>query len=219
MVQRLRLLGHHWNHKRVYRVYRQMQLNLRVKPKKRLPSRHPRPLGQPERPNVCWSADFMADSLSNGRQFRTLNVIDDFNREVLWIEVDTSLPSKRVERVMDQLAAERNSYPTALRSDNGGEFIAHSLAAWASKNAVELAFIDPGKPAQNGYIERFNRTYREDVLDAYLFDDLQQVRDITEVWMEEYNTLRPHDALGGLTPRLFAQQRAESPLSTGTKKG
>ena len=161
----------------------------------------------------------MSDSLTSGRKFRTLNVIDDFNREVLWIEVGTSLPSKQVERVMDRVAAERHSYPTALRSDNGGEFIAHSLAAWATRHNIELAFIDPGQPAQNGYIERFNRTFREDVLDAYLFDDLQQVRELAEQWMEAYNTIRPHDSLGGLPPQQYAQYREKSPLLNGTKNG
>ena len=119
-----------------------MGLNLRVKPKKRLPSREPRPLVAPEQPNVCWSADFMSDSLTNGRYFRTLNVIDDFNREALWIEINTSLPSKRVERVLDRIASERGTYPTALRSDNDSEFIAHSLAAWAKAHNVLLDFIE-----------------------------------------------------------------------------
>lgn len=202
----MRLDGYKWNHKRVRRVYRQMGLNLRIKPKKRLPSRNPRPLIAPEQPNVCWSADFMSDSLTNGRYFRTLNVIDDFNREALWIEIDTSLPSQRVERVLDRIAAERGSYPTALRSDNGSEFIAHRLAKWAKAHDVLLDFIEPGKPAQNAYIERFNRTYREDILDAYLFDNLTGVRELTERWLLEYNTVRPHDSLGGLPPTLYAAQ-------------
>lgn len=210
MIQRLRLDGYKWNHKRVRRVYRHMKLNLRVKPKKRLPSRKPRPLAVPKEPNVCWSADFMSDSLTNGRYFRTLNVIDDFNREALWIEIDTSLPSQRVERVLDRIAAERGSYPTALRSDNGSEFIAHSLANWASNHNVLLDFIKPGKPAQNGYIERFNRTYREDILDAYLFDELAEVRELTEHWLFEYNTFRPHDSLGGVPPVTYAARWAES---------
>ncbi len=161
----------------------------------------------------------MSDSLTSGRKFRTLNVIDDFNREVLWIEVGISLPSKQVERVMDRMASERHSYPAALRSDNGGEFITHSLAAWAVKHNIELAFIDPGEPAQKGYIERFNRAFREDVLVAYLFDDLQQVREIAKQWIEEYNVIQPHDSLGGLPPQLYAQQCEKSPLLIGTKNG
>lgn len=214
MYQRLRLDGHGWNHKRVWRVYCQMGLNIRVKPKKRLPSRNPKPLVQPDAPNLCWSLDFMWDNLTNGRAFRTLNVIDDFNREVLWIEVDTSLPSQRVERVLDMIAAERGSYPDAIRSDNGSEFIAHTLADWAKKHEVLLDFIEPGKPAQNGYIERFNRTFRDEVLDAYLFENLQQVRDIAEAWMLEYNYDRPHDSLGGLTPILYALEHMSGSLAT-----
>lgn len=207
MFDRIRLDGHRWNHKRVWRVYKKLGLNRRVKPRKRIPKRHPEPLIAPEQPNQCWSADFMHDSLSDGRAFRTLNVIDDFNREALWIEIDTSLPSKRVEQVLDRIASWRGSYPAALRSDNGSEFIAHSLAAWAEKHGIKLAFIQPGKPAQNAYIERFNRTYREDILDAYLFDNLSEVRHLTEAWLDVYNHKRPHQSLGGLPPSLYAQRQ------------
>ncbi len=210
MIQRMRLEGYKWNHKRIRRVYRQMKLNLRVKPKKRVPSRNPKPLAVPNRPNICWSIDFMSDSLTNGRRFRTLNVIDDFNREALWIEIDMSLPSKRVERVLDRIAQERGAYPTALRSDNGSEFIAHTLAGWAKEHHVLLDFIEPGKPAQNAYIERFNRTYREDILDAYLFEDLAEAREQTEPWIQTYNTIRPHDSLNGLTPQMYAELHVNS---------
>ncbi|WP_119072106.1 DDE-type integrase/transposase/recombinase [Aggregatilinea lenta] len=123
MMDWLRGHGFEWNHKRVYRVYREMGLNRRIKPKKRLPTRHPQPLAQPTAANRVWSMDFMSDSLTDGRAIRTLNLIDDFNREALYIEVDTSLPAARVIRVLDQVAAERG-YPRAIRSDNGPEFIA-----------------------------------------------------------------------------------------------
>jgi len=196
-----------WNHKRIQRVYRQLGLNLRVKPKKRLPAREPRPLVAPLAANQSWSLDFMSDSLSTGRAFRTLNIIDDFNREALWIEVDTALPAERVIRVLNELCGERG-HPTQLRLDNGPEFMAHALAQWASEQHVVLAHIQPGKPAQNAYIERFNRTYREDVLDAYLFQSLDEVREITEDWLVDYNTWRPHAALEGLTPFQYAQLQA-----------
>lgn len=199
----LRNQGYHWNHKRVRRVYREAKLNLRVKPKKRLPSRNPQPLVVPEQPNQSWSVDFMSDSLTSGRPFRTFNVIDDFNREALWIEVDTSLPAQRVIRVFEMIAAWRG-YPDKIRADNGPEFISKTLAQWAEKHHVLLDFIEPGKPAQNAYIERFNRTYREEVLDLYLFHSLAQVRDITDEWMHEYNAIRPHDSLGGLPPYQYA---------------
>lgn len=200
--------GHAWNHKRIHRVYRHLALNLRVKPKKRLPARAPRPLAAPVAANQSWSLDFMSDSLSNGRAFRTLNVIDDFNREALWIEVDTSLPAERVIRVLDELCRERG-HPTQLRLDNGPEFIAHHLAGWAVEHHVLLAHIQPGKPAQNAFIERFNRTFREDVLDAYLFRSLDEVREITEDWLQDYNLTRPHAALQGLSPIQYAQIRTE----------
>jgi putative transposase len=153
--------------------------------------------------------DFMSDSMTSGRTFRTFNIIDDFNRELLFIEVDTSLPSLRVIRVLDTIATERG-YPKRIRSDNGTEFISQAMASWAEKHGVELAFIQPGKPAQNAYIERFNRTYREDVLDAYLFARLDEVRAITESWQEEYNADRPHESLQGLPPYEYAKTISES---------
>ncbi len=149
----------------------------------------------------------MSDSLSDGRTFRTLNVIDNFNREALWIEVDTSLPAERVVWVLEGLLLWRAA-PTQIRMDNGPELISQRLERWAKDKQIELLHIQPGKPAQNAYIERFNRTYREDILDAYLFDTLEEVRSITEQWLEEYNTIRPHEALQGLSPRQFALQNA-----------
>jgi len=207
MFAYLKNQGCRWNHKRVYRVYCEMNLNLRVKPKKRLPTREPKPLVQPEAANISWSLDFMSDSLSSGRAFRTLNIIDDFNREGLWIEVDTSLPAERLVRVLEMLALWRG-HPQQLRIDNGPELISKRLKIWADQHQVELAFIQPGKPAQNAYVERFNRTYREDVLDAYLFSSIREVQAITEDWLEEYNAIRPHAALGGLTPYKFLMDNA-----------
>jgi putative transposase len=184
-----------------------MALHLKRKPKKRLPARTAQALAVPGRANQTWSLDFMSDALANGRAFRTLNVIDDYNREALWIEVDTSLPAERVVRVLEQLLFWRGK-PTQIRMDNGPELISRRLESWAKDKHIDLLHIQPGKPAQNAYIERFNRTYREDVLDAYLFDDLEEVRTITERWLEDYNTIRPHQALQGLPPRQFAQQHA-----------
>jgi putative transposase len=184
-----------------------MALHLKRKPKKRLPARAAQTLVVPLQANQTWSLDFMSDALSNGRAFRTLNVIDDFNREALWIEVDTSLPAERVVRVLEQLLFLRGK-PARIRMDNGPELISQRLESWAKDRHIDLLHIQPGKPAQNAYIERFNRTYREEVLDAYLFDDLQEVRQITERWLEDYNTIRPHEALQGISPRQFALQPA-----------
>lgn len=199
--------GQPWNRKRIHRIYRHLALNLRVKPKKRLPTRTLRPLVVPAMANHNWSLDFMTDSLTTGRAFRTLNIIDDFNREALWIEVDTSLPAERVIRVLDRLCSWRG-HPVQIRLDNGPEFIAHKLSQWATEHQVELAHIQPGKPAQNAYIERFNRTFREDVLDAYLFNSLDEVREIVEPWLEDYNAIRPHAALQGLSPNQYAKIHA-----------
>ena len=212
MYHWLRGQGYPWNHKRVYRVYCELGLNLRIKPKKRLPSRSKQVLELPAKPNVCWSMDFMSDALSSGRRFRTFNVIDDFNREALWIEIDTSLPTQRVVRTLQQIADWRG-LPRRLRSDNGPELISSTLAAWAEHHRIELVFIQPGKPSQNAYIERFNRTYREDVLDMYLFSSLAEVRSITEDWLDDYNRQRPHDALGGLTPYQFYCRYVNSEVS------
>jgi putative transposase len=199
----IRLQGLIWNHKRVRRIYRMLNLHLRVKPKKRLPNRDPKPLEVPQKANQTWSMDFMSDSLDWGKKFRTLNVIDDHNREVLAIEIDYSIPAERVTRVLDQIAEERG-LPNEIRVDNGPEFISMKLEVWAETNAVKVEHIKPGKPAQNAFIERFNRTYREDVLDMYLFRDLDDVRDITTKWMYEYNHERPHSALGGVPPIAIA---------------
>ena len=207
MTDYLRNQGHPWNHKRIRRVYRNLALNLHRKPKKRLAARTALALGVPEQSNQTWSLDFMSDSLSSGRAIRTLNIMDDYNREALWIEVDTSLPAERVVRVLENLLLWRAA-PKQIRMDNGPELISQRLESWAKEKQIELIHIQPGKPAQNAYIERFNRTFREDVLDAYLFDDLEEVREITEHWLEEYNTLRPHEALQGLSPRQFALQHA-----------
>lgn len=198
----LRRRGHQWNHKRVYRIYCALRLNKRRKGKRRLPSRNPAPLAVSLKMNECWSADFMSDVLWQGRRFRTFNVVDDFNREGLAIEVDLNLPSERVVRVLERIAAWRG-YPQKLRLDNGPELIAIALAEWAEEHKVKLEFIEPGKPMQNGFIERFNRSYREAVLDMYIFRTLAEVKEQTEKWLREYNEERPHESLGNKTPREF----------------
>lgn len=205
MFDWIRNKRHPWNHKRVYRVYKELELNLRIKPKKRYPSRNPVPLDDAARPNDCWSLDFMSDSLTDGRWYRTLNVIDDFNREGLAIEVDHSLPSARVTRVLDQVAEERG-YPRKLRSDNGPEFVAQAMANWAEDNEVQLIPIQPGKPTQNAYIERYNRTFRQEVLDVYAFSDLDEVREVSTRWLYDYNHERPHLSLDRVPPVAYRRR-------------
>lgn len=178
----LRRRGFRWNHKRVYRVYCALKLNMRRKGKKRLPNRNPDPLAVPARMNQCWSIDFMSDALWCGRKFRTFNVADDFNREALAFEIDLNLPALRIIRVLDRIAFLRG-YPVKLRMDNGPELTSVRLAAWAEEHGIRLEFIKPGKPTQNTYIERFNRTYREEVLDMCVFRTLSEVREITGKWL------------------------------------
>jgi putative transposase len=202
MYHRLRKLQHIWNHKRVYRVYTLMRLNLRNKRKKRLPARVKEPLLCPVYPNVTWSLDFMHDTLASGKTLRTLNVIDDFNREVLSITVDTSLPSQRVIRELETLVDWRGR-PDAIRSDNGPEFISLALSDWCEINGISWIYIQPGKPTQNSLIERFNRTFRQDVLDSYMFDNLAELRKYAQAWAWMYNNERPHAALGYKTPVEF----------------
>ena len=213
LFQLIRRRGYRWNHKRVYRVYCNLKLNLRRKGKKRLPARNPEPLRVPESMNQCWSADFMSDALWCGRKFRTFNVLDDFNREVLDIEIDLNLPSERVIRTLDRVAAWRG-YPAKLRFDNGPELTSIKVADWAEEHGVKLEFIKPGKPTQNSFVERFNRTYREEVLNMYLFRRLSEVRSITDKWIQGYNEIRPHESLGNLTPREYLAVKDQSENST-----
>ncbi|AJG22486.1 Mobile element protein [Cupriavidus basilensis] len=148
--------GFGWNHKRVYRIYRQLELNLRIKPRRRLVREQPKPLAVPQSLNESWSMDFMHDQLADGRSIRLFNVIDDFNREWLCIDVDFSLPSPWVIRCLDQIIEWRGK-PQAIRCDNGPEYVSEALKDWAGKRGVKLQFILPGKPQQNAHIERYNR--------------------------------------------------------------
>ena len=191
--------GYGWNHKRVYRIYRQLELNLRIKPKKRLVREKPEPLTVPESSNACWSMDFMHDQLADGRSIRLFNVLDGYNREGLGIDIDFSLPSQRVIRSLEQIIEWRGK-PQRIRCDNGPEYISESLKQWAQKRQIELIHIQPGKPQQNAYIERYNRTVRYDWLAQHLFESVEQMQDYATDWLWHYNHERPNMALGGFTP-------------------
>ena len=202
---RLRKLGEVVNHKRLWRLYRAERLQVGTRPsKQRLPARVQQPLVVPTQPNQCWSLDFMSDALTDGRRFRTLNVVEDWNREVLGIEVDFSLPARRVVALLTELVA-RHGAPAQLRVDNGPELISHALQDWCRQAGVHLHWIAPGKPTQNAYIERFNGSFRRELLNQYLFTSLRQVREQCPQWQDDYNYLRPHEALNFLTPIEFRQ--------------
>lgn len=206
MMLKIKADGLPWNHKRVHRLYCRLGLNIRVKPRKRIPKGEMKMLIQPIQANICWSIDFMFDALESGRKFRTFNVIDDYNREALMIEPAYSLPSNKVTHLLDVIASSRG-YPEMIRSDNGTEFTSAVFKEWAKKRNVMIHYIQPGKPAQNGFVERFNKSFRTEILDITLFRHLQEVRAISREWMISYNTERPHESLAGLAPMAFALQR------------
>lgn len=193
-----------WNHKRIYRIYRELELNLRIKPKRRIKRDRPDALSIPIAPNQVWSIDFMSDSLIDGRTLRTFNVLDDYNREGLGIEVDQSLPSVRVIRALEQIIEWRGK-PAAIRCDNGPEYISQSLVDWANEHQITLMYIQPGKPTQNAYIERFNRTVRHEWLDMHLFESIEHAQYLATEWLWTYNNERPNSAIGGVPPRQLLQ--------------
>lgn len=234
----IRREGFTWNHKKVYRVYQENAMQIQYRKKPRLKAVEPKAMPVASRYNDVWSIDFMSDSLANGRKFRTFNVLDDFNRESLTIEIDTSLPSERVIRSLEVIGAERG-YPKYIRSDNGPEFISRSFRKFCCSHRIRHRRIEPGKPQQNSYIERFNRSYREDILDMYEFKKLRQVRELTSQWQIEYNHDRGHESLGGQSPVEYARSffpftpqpssegpkgkklldKSNSPVTTVQKKG
>jgi putative transposase len=213
---RLRNEGKPWNHKRVYRVYKALGLSLRRKAKKRLPARVKEPLEVPKKLNHTWSMDFVTDVLENSRRFRGFNVIDDYNREVLFIEIDYSLPSNRIIWVLNHLINKRGK-PKRIRMDNGPEFLAKITANWSFMYDIEFKYIQPGKPTQNAFVERFNGSYRRGVLNKYIFEDLEQVREQTQIWMDDYNHFRPHDALGKIPPIKYAEINSNGASSVRIK--
>jgi len=184
----------------VYRIYRELELNLRIKPRRRIKRDYPGELTVPTQANQVWSMDFMSDQLACGRAIRTFNVLDDYNREGLGIEVDSSLPASRVIRSLEQIIEWRGK-PAALRCDNGPEYISQQLIDWANGHKITLMYIQPGKPTQNAYIERFNRTARHEWLDLHQFESIAHAQLLATQWLWQYNNERPHTAIGGVPPR------------------
>jgi putative transposase len=202
---RIRNEGIVWNKKRVKRVYNKMNLNLRRKRKRRLPTRIKQPLFAPLESNKSWSMDFMHDCLMSGRKVRVLNIIDDYNRQALSIDVDYSHSGGSVKRAIQRIIDEQGK-PDEIRCDNGPEFLSHELADYCKATGIILKYIQPGKPTQNAYIERFNRSYREDVLDAYLFEEIEQLRNLSWKWLLDYNQNHPHQSLKNMSPLNFIKQ-------------
>jgi putative transposase len=200
---KIRNEGLPWNRKRVLRVYRSLKLGLRRKHKRRLPSRVKQPLEQSLQPNKSYSMDFLSDALSTKRKVRVLNIMDDCTRESLAVYADFSIPGEKVVDVLTHIVMERGK-PEQIRVDNGPEFLSKAFTGWCLKNGIAIKYIQPGKPMQNGYIERLNRTFREDVLDAYQFESLEQLRILCDEWQYQYNNYHPHQSLKGKTPAMTA---------------
>lgn len=191
-------------HKRTLRIYWALALNLPRRLKKRAPARAKQPLVVPVAANVCRSLDFTSDVLTDGRRFRTLNVLDEYNRQLLGVEIDFSLPAARVVQVLTRLV-DCDGRPAQLRTDNGPEFISARLSEWGEAQGLALHWIQPGKPTQNAYIKRFNGSFRRELLDAHLFCSLAHVRQLVDKWMHDYNTQRPNQALNFMTLIDFKQ--------------
>jgi len=198
----LRREGWPVNHKRVYRLYGQEGLQVRRRKGKRTGTVERQPFTTPTRPNERWSMDFVSDALADGRRFRSLNIVDDYNRECLAAEVDTSITGTRVVRIMERLREQRG-LPQILVTDNGPEFAGQALDVWAYEQGVKLHFIEPGKPVQNAFIESFNGKMRDECLNEHWFGTLAEARQTIEAWRRDYNEVRPHSSLGNRTPIEF----------------
>jgi len=191
------------NHKRIARIYREEGLQLPRKRRKGPRYERKAPLKPATRPNERWSMDFMSDSLCDGRKFRLLNIVDDFTRESVAIEADTSISGERVTRILDHIAQWRG-LPETLVMDNGPEFTGKAMLIWAKMRGLALHYIEPGKPNQNAFVESFNGTFRNECLNTHWFLSVSEAKRETKNWGVEYNTERPHSSLGGLPPTVFS---------------
>lgn len=197
------------NHKRTERIYREEGLSLRRRRRKKTASQVRVELSQATRPHQYWSMDFMTDCLHNGRRFRILTLIDEFSRQCLALEVDTSINGVRVSNVLSRVAI-LHGLPDVIKVDNGPEFISKALDAWAYQREVRLHFSRPGKPVDNAFIESFNSRFREECLNDHWFMSIAHARDTIEAWRTDYNTVRPHSSLNGLTPQEFIEKEQEN---------
>lgn len=188
---------------KIRRVYENAGFSLSKRLRRRIKDNPANPISIPLTANQQWAMDFMSDALDNGRRIRTLNIIDHFNRQCKGLEVDFNLPARRVIEIVER-AIERYGKPLKIRTDNGPEFRSKRFQVWMKDNHIEWDPIQKGKPQQNAIIERFNKTYRQDVLDANLFCSIEQANKITEAWVDDYNHQRPHQSLNYQTPMGYA---------------
>lgn len=201
------------NHKRIYRLYREEGLAVRRRKRKRVAIAR-QPMATPTRLNECWAMDFMSDSLASGRRYRVLNVVDVLSHESLASEVDTSLPSTRVIQALEEIALLRG-YPARITVDNGPEFRSVQLDAWAYQHGVALAFIQPGKPTQNPFIESYNGKMRDELLNLHWWRSVAEARAAVDHFREDFNEVRPHKSLDNQTPAEFARRYAATLNSQG----
>jgi putative transposase len=207
LIVLLRREGYGDNHKRIFRVYQEEGLQVPKRKKRKAALWRGEKPEAPGQVNERWSMDFVHDQLADGRRLRTLNIVDDHSRECLAIEADTSLSGRRVARVLQRLVEQRGR-PQRLLMDNGPEFTSQALDNWAYAQQIKLQFIEPGKPMQNGYVESFNGKFRDECLNDHWFTSLNDARWIIEAWRIDYNEVRPHSALGNLTPSEFVAAAA-----------
>jgi len=196
------------NHKKVYRIYKDEGLIVRTKKRKKFASKARVPLGTARGANEQWSMDFVSDRMEDGRLLRVLSVVDNFSRECLLLKADTSLTGQRVAKTLDEVAR-RRGYPQSIRVDNGSEFYSKAMDKWAYWHRVKLEFIRPGKPVENGYIESFHGRLRDECLNVHLFFSIEDAREKLELWRLDYNTVRPHGSLNGLTPEQYLEAHTD----------
>ena len=209
--------GWHANAKRIYRLYREEHLAVRRLKRKRLQRAAP-PVSTLTGANQEWAIDFVSGALATGRGFRAWTIVECYTRECPAIEVDSCLSAHRVTRVLERVIEQRGA-PQAIRCDNGPEFTSRHFLSWCEERKIQLVFIAPGRPMQNGHIESFNGRFRDECLNASWFTTLADAKRKIEAWREDYNTARPHSALGYLSPDEFAARLASRGDTTELKRG
>ena len=195
------------NHKKLRRLYREEKLQVRKRGGRKRALGTRRPMILPSGINERWSLDFVSDAFTDGRRFRVLAVIDDYSRECLALVADTSLSGGRVARELNAIIKRRGCKPKTIVSDNGTEFTSMAILKWCQETKIGWHYIAPGKPQQNGFVESFNGSFRDECLNETLFSSLTGARHHIRLWKEDYNVIRPHSSLGNLTPREYAQNQ------------